>query len=76
MKFYFQGMNKDDKSCLAMEFDALRWDEALDQFVKFLRGCGYSLDNDSVGVNRDKHMFICDDEHLGNITDFTKEGDI
>lgn len=37
------------------EFEAATWLDALDHFVKFLRGSGYLLENDSVGINTAKH---------------------
>lgn len=37
------------------------WVEGLDHFVRFLKGCGFYLDYDSVGVNTNKHIFIQED---------------
>ena len=73
MKFTFTSEDDDNGSIVYHNFEALRWDQALDQFVKFLRGSGYFLSDDSVGINVDRHAFAGDDWSLCNITDFSKE---
>jgi len=40
------------------EFSPETWVNSLDEFVKFLRGCGYQLGYDSVCVNKTKHPYI------------------
>ena len=54
MLFNFESTNDDGCTC-TLEFEALTWFEALDYFVKFLRGSGYSLNDTSVGINADLH---------------------
>lgn len=73
MKFKFQSTDDESGTVVIHEFVALRWDEALDQFVKFLRGSGYYIDNASVGVNEAHHCFAGDDWRLTNITSFNSE---
>lgn len=43
------------------QFSMETWTEGLDEFVRFLKGCGFYLDHDSVGVNTTKHIFIQED---------------
>lgn len=50
-------------------FTAETWTEALNEFVLFLKGIGFFIDNDSIGINRTKHSLI-DKECLCNITSF------
>ena len=72
MKFKLQA-TQDDGTVVAHEFESLTWYSALDNFVKFLRGNGYYLQNDSVGINLDAgHLFIGDEYH-DNITFFEQE---
>ena len=73
MKFKFQSTNDESGTVTTHEFEALRWDEALDQFVKFLRGSGYTLQDTSVGVNEAVHCFAGEDYSLMNITSFYSE---
>lgn len=73
MKFKFQSTNDESGATITHEFEALRWDEALDQFVKFLRGSGYTLQDSSVGVNEAVHCFAGEDYSLMNITSFYSE---
>lgn len=38
-----------------LKFSADTWTEALEKFIQFLRGSGFFLDYDSIGINGDKH---------------------
>ena len=72
MKFKLQATH-DDGTVVTHEFEEDVWYAALDGFVKFLRGNGYFLKNDSVGINLDAgHLFIGDDPY-DNITFFEQE---
>lgn len=73
MKFKLQSTDEESGTTITHEFEALRWDEALDQFVKFLRGSGYTLNDSSVGVNKVLHSFAGEDYSLTNITSFYYE---
>mgnify|MGYP003460707997 FL=1 len=55
MLFKFESVDMDG-CVLTQEFETDIWMEALDYFVKFLRGSGYSIENNSVGINTDLHM--------------------
>jgi hypothetical protein len=72
MKFTFQTTNEDGV-VITHEFAAETWYEALDHFVKFLRGAGYQLKDNSVGINEAAgHLFLkgfC----FSNITTFEQE---
>ena len=69
MKFKLQATH-DDGTVVTHEFEEDVWYTALDNFVKFLRGNGYFLKNDSVGINLDAgHLFI-EDAPYDNITFF------
>ena len=72
MKFKFEA-TEEDNSKVTHEFEALRWDEALNQFVKFLRGSGYCIHDDSIGVNSNRIVSMHDDWELNNITFFEQE---
>ena len=54
MKFKLQATH-DDGTVITHEFEEDVWYAALDGFVKFLRGSGYSIENNSVGINTDLH---------------------
>lgn len=70
MKFEFQSTNEDG-DVVNHQFEAFTWYSALDHFVKFLRGSGYTLQNHSVGINEAAgHIFLQDYEEFGNITFF------
>ena len=72
MKFKLQATH-DDGTVVTHEFESLTWYSTLDNFVKFLRGNGYCLQNDSVGINLAAgHLFIGDESH-DNITFFEQE---
>ena len=77
MKFKLQSTDDFDMTTVTHEFESGTWYEALDQFVKFLRGSGYSLGNDSVGINLGgtvQHMFI-EDAPCYNVTYFDSKGE-
>lgn len=38
-----------------LKFSADTWTEALEKFIQFLRGSGFFLDYDSIGINGNKH---------------------
>lgn len=70
MKFKFQSVN-DDGCCTTQEFESSTWVEALDYFAKFLKGSGFGVSNESIGVNEDRHTF--DSLMYSNITPFSNE---
>ena len=72
MKFKLQAID-DDGTALTHEFTSEVWYQALDSFVKFLRGCGYHLEDNSVGINEGLNHWNIDSHNLGNITTFTEE---
>ena len=41
-----------------IKFYTDNWHEALEKFVQFLRGSGFFVDNDSVGINKAKHSMF------------------
>lgn len=72
MKFEFQSQDEEEGTFVCHQFESDMWYGALDQFVKFLRGSGYTVGNDSVGINLGgevQHMFIEDNQYY-NITFF------
>ena len=70
MLFKFESTNVD--GCVATyQFETETWIEALGYFVKFMKGSGYYIDNNSVGVNTEKHFV--DNTDLVNITTFSEE---
>ncbi len=75
MKFKLQSIDKEDGTVVTHEFEVETWYESLDSFVKFLRGSGYLLKNNSVGINLGAgHMFVEDDPYY-NITFFDSKED-
>ena len=68
MLFKFESVDMDG-CVLTQEFEADIWMEALDYFVKFLRGSGYSIENNSVGINTDLHLLY----EAMNTTVFSEE---
>lgn len=73
MKFKLQAID-DDGYAISHEFSGPTWFHSLDGFVKFLRGCGYSLGNKSVGVNEAQdHVVDLEDYDLNNIVTFYQE---
>ena len=73
MKFKFQSTCDETGDIVIHEFESSQWYSALNNFVKFLRGSGYQLKDNSVGINEGAgHMFI--EEFLfSNITAFEQE---
>jgi len=70
MKFKLQCTDDFDKTTVTHEFDSETWYSALDSFVKFLRGSGYLLKNDSVGINLSTGHRFDEDYPYINITYF------
>lgn len=69
MKFKLQSID-DEGTTITHEFKSETWYNCLDSFVKFLRGSGYYLKDNSVGINLGAgHMFI-EEYPYGNITYF------
>ena len=68
MLFKFESTDMDG-CVLTQEFETDIWMEALDYFVKFLRGSGYSIENNSVGINTDLHTLY----EAMNTTVFSEE---
>lgn len=69
MKFIFQSIGEDD-SKVTHEFEAETWGLALNEFVKFLMGSGFSLENNSIGINTNIHLGLTDDINLHRLTEF------
>lgn len=72
MQFSFESLNEDG-TAVQHSFSAQRWTEALDHFVKFLRGSGYSLADNSIGVNTMLHTMYGNENDLCYITEFEQE---
>ena len=58
----------EDNVVTTKEFEASTWPEALSGFIDLLRGSGYQLHVDSVGVNVKKH--ILEDDKCYNLATF------
>ena len=71
MKFKLQAF--DDGTVVTHEFEPEVWYQILDNFVKFLRGCGYNLKSNSIGINKNLDHLGVEDYELGNITTFTED---
>ena len=70
MKFKFQSTCDETGAIVIHEFESSQWYSALDNFVKFLRGSGYQLKDNSVGINEAAgHMFL-NGFMISNITMF------
>ena len=70
MKFKFQSTCDETGAIVIHEFESSQWYSALDNFVKFLRGSGYQLKDNSVGINEAAgHMFL-NEFMISNITMF------
>lgn len=65
--FYFHHKDVNGKE-FNMRFEAETWTEALSNFVLFLKGSGFILNDDSVGVNSNYHCV--DPESAPYITEF------
>lgn len=74
MKFKFEVTGDEYNERIMHEFEAHQWYQALDRFVLFLRGCGYKLENNSVGINTAAGHYVHDDEYYQNIVLF-EQGD-
>lgn len=69
MKFTFQ--STDEKEAIVIhEFTAGTWYEATDHFVKFLRGSGYQLKDNSIGINEAAGHLFLEEFLFSNITTF------
>lgn len=69
MKFTFQSTDENEAITIH-EFTAGTWYHALDNFVKFLRGSGYQLKDNSVGINEAAGHLFLDEFLFSNITTF------
>ena len=70
MKFKLQATHEDG-TVITHEFEEEVWYQALDHFVKFLRGSGYALQNHSVGINESAgHIILQNYDEFPNITIF------
>ncbi len=72
-KFTFYNHDKEG-TLSATTFEVDSWVEALDRFVRFLRGAGYQIQNNSVGVNTSVHS-CADHFDVGNIMFFEQNED-
>lgn len=54
MKFEFKSLN-DTGTAVTHSFETSTWFEALDEFAKFLKGSGFMVGDESIGINEDKH---------------------
>ena len=72
MKFKLQATH-DDGAVITHAFEEDVWYAALDNFVKFLRGCGYDLADNSIGINEGLDHRGMEYYELGNITTFEQE---
>ena len=72
MKFKLQAID-DDGTALTHEFTSEVWYQTLDSFVKFLRGCGYHLEDNSVGINEGSGHCGLKYYELVNVTTFEQE---
>jgi len=73
MKFTLQSEDKEDGTIITHEFESDVWYSALDQFVKFLRGSGYQLKDNSVGINLLAGHLFTEYLPLHNTTYFEQE---
>ena len=70
MKFTFQSICDETGAIVIHEFEAQTWYQALDNFVKFLRGSGYQLQDNSVGINEAAGHLFLEEFCFSNITMF------
>lgn len=70
MKFKFQSTCDETGDIVTHEFESSQWYSALDQFVKFLRGSGYQLKDNSVAINEAAGHLFPDHLCFSNITVF------
>lgn len=76
MKFKFQSTCDGTGDIVTHEFESSQWYSALDNFVKFLRGSGYQLKDNSVGINEAAGHLLLEDMHFLNITTFDSSEDV
>lgn len=57
-----------DSRLVNVSFEAETWPEALSHFVQFLRGSGFTVDDNSIGINLKKH--VIDPDYTPFITTF------
>lgn len=67
MKYTFTSIDIDGVKS-TREFEAECWFDVLDEFITFLKGCGYSISQDAVGLNTRYASFIPDFD--SNLTTF------
>lgn len=72
-KFTFEYQDEENTKTLTVSFECGTWYEALDEFVKFLRGCGYALKDNSVGINESAGHILLEDVWFSNVTTFEQE---
>ena len=70
MKFTFQSTCDETGAIVIHEFESSQWYSALDNFVKFLRGSGYQLQDNSVGINEAAGHLFLEEFGFNNITTF------
>lgn len=70
MKFTFQSTCDETGAIVIHEFESSQWYSALDNFVKFLRGSGYQLKDNSVGINEAAGHLFLNEFMISNITMF------
>ena len=63
----------DDGEINTASFETDVWFVALDRFVPFLRGSGYYIQSDSIGINTKHHLFDPYECETANIVTFEKE---
>lgn len=73
MKTFTFTCEDDDGEITFKEFSAETWYDATNQYVKFLRGCGYMLNDNSLGINTKAGHVIFDQFEYPNITMFEQE---
>jgi hypothetical protein len=40
------------------EFVMSNWVKGLDEYINFLRGCGFMIEKDGVAINESKHPYV------------------
>ena len=70
MKFKFQSTCDETGAIVIHEFESSQWYSALDNFVKFLRGSGYQIKDNSVGINEAAGHLFLNEFMISNITMF------
>lgn len=56
-RWSFEHIGADD-TVSRISFQAETWTEALEKFIQFLRGSGFFIDYDSIGINEKKHPCV------------------